>query len=143
MKELIAKCVTRNITFSGMMNARYTVQNFFDGTVSMESVKAMANRLNKQLRELENNDLFGEEEDAKTRKDLNMLRLKLDTLVEVYRYKKAAAERAERALQTREENKRKREVIMEVIAEKELGSLKEKSRETLEQMVAELAGDDD
>lgn len=131
--KFLSRCVRRNYRFPGIANNTYTVQNFFDGTCTLQTIKGIANRLNKQLKELTTEDLFsGDKEQEKE------LAFKVETLKAIVEYKENLLQKAEMARITRESNQRKKQIIQQVLADKEISNLKRQSISQLESMLEDL-----
>ena len=134
LENNIAKCVIQNVRFRGGTPATYTVQNCFDGTLSINSIKGIARAVNKELQKITTDDLF----EAKPTPKIKNLELVRDTLVGIVEYRVALETKAAKAAQTRRDNAEELSTLTAIRAEKQIEALKGKGMKTLEKRIAEL-----
>lgn len=135
LKNLIAKCVEKNIYISGQISTNYTVQDLLH-TVGVRSIDTMYKRIKKELTSLSTDSLF---ENANTVKEKN-LQLQVDVVREIFSYKQAKAKAATDAVKLREERATKLATLKNIKTTKEFEALGEKSIEELDKEIASLEG---
>lgn len=129
LKDLVAKAVEKNIAFQGLAGALYTVQDLVHQT-SLVSLNKMYKRAKKELDSIDSDTLFDTSNSAKK----SELQFQVDTIKEVFAYKKALAD-AEKEKQAKRERKAQ---LMALKTEKELEEFKGKSLEEIEKEIEAL-----
>jgi hypothetical protein len=133
LKNLIAKCVEKNVYFSGQISTNYTVQDLLH-TVGVRSIDTIYKRIKKELTSLSTDSLF---ENANTVKEKN-LQLQLDTARGIFMYKQEQAKKAADAVKLREERTAKLATLKNIRTEKELSKLGKKSLKEIDKEIALL-----
>lgn len=133
MKNLIAKCVVKNIIFDGSNGAKYDVASFFNGRCTLSTIKIIGEKYWKRCSASDGSSPFTE---TASTKDLNNV-LRYETCLAIVAYKKAIIERTDKAAATRAANAQDAEALRKVIAEKKYEEMSEKSRKSLEKQLAD------
>lgn len=130
LKNLVAVCVEKNLTFSGSVGTVYTVQDLFHN-VGVKSINNIYKRTKKELDSLSTDSLFENSNSAKA----TALQTQIDVLSGVFTYKQEAA-KAERLADKRKlEAAEKLAVLSKIKTEKELEALGAMSLEDIEKEI--------
>lgn len=130
LKELIAKCVEKNINFSGNVGTAYTIQDLLHN-VGVKSINNMWKRTKKELDGLSNDSLF--ENSNSTRS--TVLQLQLDCLKEVFEFKQEQIKTIKEVEKRKAEASEKLTVLSKIKTEKELEALGAMSLEDIEKEI--------
>ena len=128
LKENIVKCVEKDIQFSGPAGTFDNVQ-FLLHNVGQRALNKKYPVLKKQLDSLDTDSLF----DNTNTQAASELKLKIDTIVGIFNYKKGLAEAAKK----REELRAKKDRLVALKERKEDEALENLSAEEIDKLIAE------
>lgn len=134
LKKLIVKCVTKNVVFNGSVGSVYTVQELFHAVSNLKSIDTMWARAKKELAALDGDTLFASKNQSKKAD----LRLKVDTLAEVFDYKQEQAKLAKERAELAQERAEKLEILKKIKTEKEFKKMGKLSLKELEAEIEKL-----
>jgi len=131
----IAKFVRDNIVFKSQTGiGAYTIQDCFNGSLSLSSIRNIANYYNKLLKNSESNDLFKKNKNNSDYRN----QLIMNTLVEVVHYHEDRNAELSEKRKMIEESKIKLDVLREAKAKKEINAIEKKSMASLEKEIKKL-----
>lgn len=126
LKNLIAQCVEKNVSFSGAVGSVYNVQELIHNT-GMKSINNMWKRVKKAKDALETDSLYENSNSTKEKR----LELEMETLSEIFKYKKEIADKAKELEARRKESAEKLAILKKMKTEKEFEELGKKSLEEI------------
>lgn len=130
LKNLIVEAVSKNISFLGGVGTNYSVQELLH-TASRKTINSMWQRTKKELEASQNDSLFNTAGSTKTKE----LRLQLDTLAEIFKYKEEQERAAKDAEKRKTEASEKLAVLKQIKTQKELDALGAMSIEDIEKEI--------
>ena len=129
LAQKITECVEKNVVFVGLVGSAYTVQDLIH-TVNLTSLNKMHKRSKKELDTLDTDSLF---ENSNTGKE-RQLQLEVDTIKEVFLYKKGLRDLEKQ----RAERLEKRKALLALKSDKELETFKNMSLEDINKEIEAL-----
>ncbi len=130
LENLITKCVLENVYFSGLAGSVTTVQELVH-TTSLASLNKMYKRFKKELESLDTDSLFDTTNSTKK----NALSLQVDTIREVFDYKKSLIEKEKE----KEKRREKRAALLALKTKKEIEEFEGKSIEEIDKELEALS----
>lgn len=130
LENLVTKCVLDNVYFEGMAGSLSSVQELVH-TFSLTSLNKMYKRFKKELDSLDTDSLF----DTTNSKKKSELTLKVETVAEVFTYKKSLADKEKE----KEKRREKRAALLALKTKKEIEEFEGKSLEEIEKELETLS----
>lgn len=131
LKDNVAKCVEKNISFDGGVGTVYTAQDLFH-SLKQRSLNNLYKNTKKKLDSLDTDSLF----DNSNTTLKNTLQLQVDTIKGVFEHNQAIID----LKKAKVENDAKIAKLRELRDEKELEAFKGKSTEEIDKEIAALEG---
>lgn len=125
----VAKCVEKNVAFTGRVGTTYTVQDLFHA-MSLRSLNNLYKSTKKILDGLDTDSLFENSNTAQK----NSLQLQVDTVKGVFEYKKNLEDLAKE----KETRLEKRKALLALKSKKELEEFENMDSEAIDKALEEL-----
>ena len=134
LKTLLGECVLKQVEFVGSVGSRYTVQDLIDDSMGLRTLNKMWKNLKKTLTDISEDSLF----DNPSSNKVAELRLKINTVEAIFKYKKAKAEEEKERDRAKVEASRRLAHLKNIKDEKELEKMGKMTIEDINKEIAAL-----